>query len=153
EFGLLAGAAGAALVLRPLRGLAADFDLKASSGETVYFRGWQYKTDIVKSNVDRYNQEMAGKVDYATVTGDYPSIVEQNLIAGAELDVLYANPSTAVRYFEGGWVMPAEELPNIADIKADMFPNILEAWSYKSKLLGLSYFVSTRGCMHVNLKK
>jgi multiple sugar transport system substrate-binding protein len=153
EFGMLTGAAGAALALRPLKGLAAEMDLKAASGETVYFRGWQYKTDIVQSNVDRYNKEMAGKVDYATVTGDYPAIMEQQLIAGAELDVLYANPATAVRYFDGGWVMPAEELPNIADIKADMFPNILEAWSYKGKLLGLSYFVSTRGVMHINLQK
>ncbi|MFO1037569.1 MAG: extracellular solute-binding protein [Geminicoccaceae bacterium] len=148
---LLAGTAAAAWAASGRPGSAADFDLKATSGEPVYFRGWQYKTDIVQSNVDRYNKEMNGKVDYATVTGDYPSIMEKNLIAGAELDVLYANPATAVRYFDGGWVLPAEDLPNIADIKADMFPNILDAWSYKGKLLGLSYFVSTRGVMHVNL--
>ena len=127
--------------------------LEAQSGETVFFRGWQYKTDIVQDNVDRYNNEQAGKVDYATVTGDYPAIMEQNLMAGAELDVLYANPSQAGRYFDGGWIMPAEELPNIDAIKADMYPNILDAWSYKGKLLGLSYFVSTRGVMPVNLKK
>ena len=127
--------------------------LEAQSGETVFFRGWQYKTDIVQDNVDRYNNEQAGKVDYATVTGDYPAIMEQNLMAGAELDVLYANPSQAGRYFDGGWIMPAETLPNIDAIKADMYPNILDAWSYKGQLLGLSYFVSTRGVMHVNLKK
>ena len=127
--------------------------LEAQSGETVFFRGWQYKTDIVQDNVDRYNGEQGGNVDYATVTGDYPAIMEQNLMAGAELDVLYANPSQAGRYFDGGWIMPAETLPNIDEIKADMYPNILDAWSYKGQLLGLSYFVSTRGVMHVNLKK
>ena len=127
--------------------------LEAESGESVFFRGWQYKTDIVQDNVDRYNGEQSGQVDYATVTGDYPALMEQSLIAGAELDVLYANPSQAGRYFDGGWIMPAEELDNIDAIKADMYPNILEAWTYKGKLLGLSYFVSTRGVMHVNLKK
>jgi ABC-type glycerol-3-phosphate transport system substrate-binding protein len=127
--------------------------LEPTSGETVFLRGWQYKTDIVQDNVDRYNEEVSGKVDYATVTGDYPAIMEQNLMAGAELDVLYANPSQAGRYFDGGWIMPAEELPDIEAIKADMYPNILDAWTYKGKLLGLSYFVSTRGVMHVNLKK
>lgn len=147
---LMTGVAAAALAASGRGASAAD--LAATSGETVFFRGWQYKTDIVQSNVDRYNAEMSGKVDYATVTGDYPSIMEKNLIAGAELDILYANPATAVRYFEGGWVQPADELPNAAEIKADMFPNILDAWSYKGKLLGLSYFVSTRGVMHVNLK-
>ena len=127
--------------------------LEAQSGESVFFRGWQYKTDIVQDNVDRYNNEQGGNVDYATVTGDYPAIMEQNLMAGAELDVLYANPSQAGRYFDGGWIMPAEALSNIDAIKADMYPNILDAWSYKGQLLGLSYFVSTRGVMHVNLKK
>ena len=33
---------------------AADFS--AQSGETVFFRGWQYRTDIVQSNIDRYNK-------------------------------------------------------------------------------------------------
>ena len=127
--------------------------LEAQSEETVFFRGWQYKTDIVQDNVDRYNGEQGGNVDYATVTGDYPAIMEQNLMAGAELDVLYANPSQAGRYFDGGWIMPAEALSNIDEIKADMYPNILDAWTYKGQLLGLSYFVSTRGVMHVNLKK
>ena len=134
-------------------GTALAQGLEAQSEDTVFFRGWQYKTDIVQDNVDRYNNEQAGNVDYATVTGDYPAIMEQNLMAGAELDVLYANPSQAGRYFDGGWIMPAEALPNIDAIKADMYPNILDAWSYKGQLLGLSYFVSTRGVMHVNLKK
>ena len=126
---------------------------KPRAGRQSFFRGWQYKTDIVQDNVDRYNGEQGGNVDYATVTGDYPAIMEQNLMAGAELDVLYANPSQAGRYFDGGWIMPADALPNIDEIKADMYPNILDAWSYKGNLLGLSYFVSTRGVMHVNLKK
>ncbi len=86
-------------------------DLAPTSDETVYFRGWQYKTDIVQDNVDRYNNELGGNVDYATVTGDYPAIMETNLIAGAELDILYANPSQAARYYDGGWVMTAESCP------------------------------------------
>ena len=123
------------------------------SSETVTFRGWQYKTQIVLENVKRYNTELGGNVDYATITGDYPSIMETQFIASAPLDILYSNPSQACRYYDGGWVLPAEDLPNIDKIKAEMYPNILDAWSYKGKLLGLSYFVSIRGVMHANLKK
>ena len=123
------------------------------SSETVTFRGWQYKTQIVLENVKRYNTELGGNVDYATITGDYPSIMETQFIASAPLDILYSNPSQACRYYDGGWVLPAEDLPNIDMIKAEMYPNILDAWSYKGKLLGLSYFVSIRGVMHANLKK
>ena len=145
---LAGGLSGLPLVTRPLQ---AAQDLRATSGQPVFFRGWQYKTDVVQENIARYNNTMNGKVDYATVTGDYPALMEQSLMAGAELDLLYANPSQAGRYFDGGWIMPAEELPGIEEIKADLYPNIRDAWTYKGKLLGLSYFVSTRGAMHVNL--
>ena len=128
-------------------------DLSAQSGETVFFRGWQYRTDIVQSNIDRYNNEMNGNVDQQTVTGDYPAIMEQNLMSGGDLDIFYANPSQASRYYDGGWVKPANELPNFEEIKADMYPAMLDAWSYKGDLLGLAYFVATRGTMHVNLLK
>ena len=45
---------------------------------------------------------MNGHVDYGTVTGDYPAIMERNLMAGGQLDMLYGNPSQAARYFDGG---------------------------------------------------
>lgn len=128
-------------------------DFAAGSGEPVFFRGWQFRTDVVQGNVDAYNATHGGAVEYATVTGDYPSLMEQAMIARNPLDVLYANPSSAVRYAGGGWVMPASELPNIDEITASMYPNILDAWSHDGNLLGLSYFVSVRGTLLVNLKE
>ncbi len=132
---------------------AQDFDLSAQSGEQIYFRGWQFRTDVVQSNVDAYNERMGGSVDYATVTGDYPSIMETTLIANGDLDVLYANPSSAVRYTGGGWVMPASDLPNAQEIADSMYDNIREAWSANGQLLGLSYFVSVRGTLLANLAR
>lgn len=128
-------------------------DFKPTSGEPVYFRGWQFRTDVVQNNVDTYNKAFDGKVDYATVTGDYPAVMEKALIAGEQLDVLYANPSSAQRYHGAGWVLPASELPNSQEITDGMYPNIREAWSSADgKLLGLSYFVTTRGAVHVFTK-
>ena len=153
DFGLLTGAAGIALMSGASSGYAqAASDLKATSGKTVFMRGWQFRTDVVQSNVARYNETMNGKVDYATVTGDYPALMEQNLMAAAELDMLYANPSSACRYYDAGWLVPVSDLPNYEEIKADMLPNLLDAWSYKGKQLGLSYFASTRGTVVVNLE-
>ncbi len=128
-------------------------DLAPITNETVYFRGWQFRTDVVQDNIARYNETLDGHVDYATVTGDYPALMETNLVANAPLDILYANPSQACRYYDGGWILPAEELPNASLIKADLYPNILDAWTYKDKLLGISYFCSVRGIVLTNLKK
>src|SRR5260221_11503955 len=107
---LTTSAAAAGSLVLPQQAFAAD-DFAATSGETVYFRGWEYRTDIVQDNVNRYNKEMNGKIDYATVTGDYPALMQKDLIAKAKLDLFYANPSQAVRFLEGGWIMPANELP------------------------------------------
>jgi hypothetical protein len=47
HFGKMAAGAGLAFVGRPWHDRAADApDLRATSGKPVYFRGWQYKTDI-----------------------------------------------------------------------------------------------------------
>lgn len=138
---LLLGVAALATVAGPVQAS----DLTASSGETVYFRGWQYKPGIVQDNTDRYNRSNNGKVDYQTVTGDYPSLMERSLIAGDRLDMIYANPPTAVRFMEAGWILPADELPAADQAKADMYPNVREAWTHKGKLLGLSYFLAIRG--------
>lgn len=153
EFGLLAAGMSLSMTLPTRQSFAEGItDFTASSNETVYFRGWQFATDVVQSNVKTYNDRAAGKVDYATITGDYPTLMEQSLIANAPLDMFYANPSTAVRFLEGGWLMPADVLPDIESIKADFLPNVLSAWTYKGKLLGLSYFVTCKGCVMVNLK-
>lgn len=131
-----------------------EFSLEATSGEEVYFQAWQFATDVVQDNVNRYNDEMGGNVVYSTIAGDYSAIMENKLLAGAPLDFLYGHIYDAVRYYEGGWLMPIDELPNFEDeIKPDMYPHIAEYWSYDGHVLGLSYFTSVLGIIGVNLEK
>ncbi len=140
-------------VVSPLSALAAS-DLGPTSDETVYFRGWPYKPEVVDDNVKRYNSSLDGNIDYQTVThGDYPTLMEKSLIAGDALDIIYANPATAVRFLEAGWIVPADDVPNIEEIKADMYDNAKHAFTYNGKLLGLSYFLSVRGTMMVNRER
>jgi len=106
--------------------------------------------DVVVSNVNRYNSTNDGKVDYQTITGDYPALMEKALIAKDNLDVIYGNPPTLVRFVEAGWVAPADDLPNADEAKADLYDNVRAIWTYKGKLLGLSYFLATRGVIAVN---
>jgi multiple sugar transport system substrate-binding protein len=130
---------------------AAISEFEATSGETVYFRGWQFATDIVQGNVARYNELYKGHVDYGTITGDYPALMEQSLISKVPLDIIYAQPPDAVRWFEAGWLKSVDDLQNIDEIKADFLPNVLDAWTYKGNLLGLSYFVTWKGGVFLNL--
>jgi hypothetical protein len=45
--------------------------------------------------------------------------VEKQGTSGGQLDVLYGNPSQAARYFDGGWIMPADQLPNFSETRHD----------------------------------
>ena len=128
--------------------------LEPTGSESVIFRGWPYKPDVVDDNVNRYNDTLSGNIDYQTVThGDYPSLMEKSLIAGDPLDIIYGNPPTAVRFFEAGWLSNADDVPNIDEIKADMYDNARYAFTYKDNLLGLSYFLAVRGMVLVNEAK
>lgn len=148
---LLTSTAGfAALALARPNSAFANDTFKAASGDTVYFRGWQFMPGIVVENVTKYNKENTGKIDYQTVTGDYPVLMEKSLIAKDNLDVIYGNPPTLVRFLEAGWISPADGVPNAEAAKADMYDNVRELWTHKGKLLGLSYFLSVRGMVAVN---
>lgn len=134
---------------QPLEGMG----LAPTTDETVHFIGWQYKTHIVQELVDQYNNELGGHVEYTVVTGNYPSIMETKLIAKAPIDVFFGNASQACRFYEAGWTMSPESMPNIERIKADMYAKYIGAYSYKGKLVGLSRNACNRGLIHVNLKK
>lgn len=137
-------------VAGPKLAFADDGTFKATSGDTVYFRGWQFMPDIVVENVKNYNEANAGKVDYQTVTGDYPVLMEKSLVAKDKLDIIYGNPPTMVRFMEAGWIEGADDVPNADAAKADLYDGVRELWTYKGKLLGLSYFLATRGVVAVN---
>jgi len=141
-----------AVLVVPLAMAYDEFDLRPWTNTPIYFQGWNYRPDIVEDNVRRYNEELGGHVQYSTIAGDYSAIMETKLVVGAPLDVLYGHAYDAIRYYRGGWILPAEELPNIEQIKADMYPTIIKALSYDGKLLGLPYFTSVIGCVAVNLK-
>jgi ABC-type glycerol-3-phosphate transport system substrate-binding protein len=142
--------ASALLLTVPTSALAAESKFSATSNEIVYFRGWQFKPEIVQQNVDRYNKLNGGHVDYQTVSGDYPSLMEKSMIAEDKLDIIYTTPSTAVRFYEAGWIKPVDDLKAGPEAIKDMYDNVREAWTHQGKLMGFSYFLSVRGLVVVN---
>ena len=53
---------------------------------------------------------------------------------------------------EAGWILPADELPAADRAKADLYPNVREAWTHRGKLLGLSYSLTIRGLTTANTR-
>ena len=153
KLSLILGGALVATVLTASGSVLAA-ELGPVNSDPVFFRGWQFRTDVVQSNVDRYNKEMNGHVDYQTVTGDYPSIMEsqpdRRWRSGPDL----RQPVVRFPLRQGRLDHDRRPATGRRRGSADMYPNIKEAWSNDDgKLLGLSYFVTTRGLVQVNLEE
>ena len=150
------GAAGVTGVLVPTWSAHAEpMDLHAKSGEPVYFRGWQYRTDVVQDNVDRYNKELErqGRLRDRDRRLPVDHGKEPDRQGGARRAL--RQPVEAVRYFEGGWIMPASDLPN-GDRRSPTACTRTSArpGPTRASCSGLSYFVvdARRRCT-VNLDK
>lgn len=122
-----------------------------SSGSSLVFRGWNYKVDIVQSNLANFQQQYGENVDYQTVTGgDYGSIIEKMDINKEPLNFQYANPDTAARWYMAGWLYDYSPWWDVEAAKADMYPGFRDVASVKGKLVGLPYFQSVRGTICTN---
>lgn len=112
---------------------------------------WGYRPDIIADNIRLFCEQNNENLIQEQLTGDYQPLVESKFMAGEVFDMVYGNAFMAFRWVELGWTIPAEELPHIEWIKADMFESVKEAYSdAKGRLAGLTYFVSATPCLIAN---
>src|ERR1700677_4917036 len=105
------------------------------------FIGWQYHPEIADQNVDTFKKLYDESVTYELVPGDYHPVVETKLTGGQHIDMLYSEEDHIARWHTAEWVRDLEGLPDIAEIKAGMFPVSVQSVSLPDgKLAGLPYY-------------
>ncbi|MCC6315844.1 MAG: hypothetical protein IT337_17740, partial [Thermomicrobiales bacterium] len=122
----------------------------ADVSDPLIFRGWNFRTEIVQSNTDKFNEKYSENVDYQTITGDYIPIVENFHIANQPLDMGYANPATLYRWSIPGWVTDFEGWWDVEQARGEMYDGVRDSMTVNGKLFGLPYFVSIRGTIMAN---
>lgn len=122
----------------------------ADTSESLIFRGWNYRPEVVQDNTARFNAAYSESADYQTVTGDYIGIMENFHITGQPLDFAYANPATLFRWSIPGWVHDYESWWNVEQARGELYDGVRDSLTVNGKLSGLPYFVSARGTIATN---
>lgn len=120
------------------------------TSESLVFRGWNYRPEVVQDNTGLFNEKYTENVDYQTVTGDYIAIMENFHIANQPLDFAYANPATLFRWSVPGWVHDYERWWNVEAARGEMYEGVRDSLTIDGRLYGLPYFVSARGTVAAN---
>ncbi|MCR8487363.1 MAG: extracellular solute-binding protein [Crenarchaeota archaeon] len=122
------------------------------TGPPLQFVHWHYRDDIVTSYVKKFMEYYGEKVDEVLLANEnYGPLMEAKFQAGDVIDMHYANFFMVSRWISLGWDRDVEAFREIDQIKAEMYPSIVEAYSTaEGKLAGLPYFWSARSAPVVN---
>jgi multiple sugar transport system substrate-binding protein len=86
------------------------------------------------------------------IAGDYPSVMENKFRNKEQIDLAYVLDTAYPRWARANWIHDFEAWIDVAQAKADMYPNIRDALTINGKLYGLPYFTSIDGTIAVNQK-
>lgn len=57
----------------------------------------------------------------------------------------------SAKFLQAGWILPVDDLvPNIAQIKQEIIPPVLDALTYNGKMTGLPYTTGIKGMVGYN---
>ncbi len=116
------------------------------------FVHWHYRDDRVTGYINQFMTENNENIVQETLdNANYNPLLETKFQSGEVFDMNYANVFEANRLIKLGYTKPAEGMDGIAQIKSEMYPSIVDAYSTKDgKLAGLPYFWSARSAPVVN---
>ncbi len=116
------------------------------------FVHWHYQDAIITDYIGKFEAAFGESVNQEVLdNGNYNTLLDAKIAAGDKFDMNYQNEDAALRLIFLGSELDLEDMPGIANIKADLYPSIISAYStIEGKLGGLPYFVSTRGAVAAN---
>lgn len=147
--GFSGGALGAAALAAcgPAGGSGAAGEKSAASKGpvTIKLAMWDYNPQIVRSSLDRFEQENPGiKVD-GPETGPccdkYRERMNTNFIAGEKMDAMYMRDEDAAEWAEAKWILALDQFPGAKDLDKDEYSFVGEQTHYKGKKYGTIYYV------------
>jgi hypothetical protein len=117
----------------------------AATGRELVMNAWSYRPDIVELSLSDFRNEYNEKGRLEVIVGDYPSIMETKFIAGATVDLCYAECTHVQRWYDAGWIRDLEDMDEVDKVRKDLgwSPQLLQMSTSKDgKLLGTIYFTS-----------
>jgi ABC-type glycerol-3-phosphate transport system substrate-binding protein len=112
---------------------------------TIKLSMWDYRPDIVRDNVDRFERENPGIKVEGPETGEccdiYRNRMNTAFLAGERLDAMYMRDEDAAEWAEAKWVLALDRMPGAKELTRDEYPFVTEQTNYKGKKYGTIYYV------------
>jgi multiple sugar transport system substrate-binding protein len=125
----------------------------AAAKEPLGFAFWPWGSEIVTENAKLFEKEFNEQVNLQPIPGEYAAVVETKLAAKAPIDMFYAQRGQAARWYAAGWIRPIDDMPDLEQIKKEMFPGIVEdSRAPDGKFIGLTYYNGGPFCLFRNEK-
>ncbi|MDQ3699607.1 MAG: extracellular solute-binding protein, partial [Chloroflexota bacterium] len=141
----IAGGAASLAACGPATGGGSGDAARTQGPVTIKLSMWDYNPQIVRENLDRFEQENPGIKVEGPETGpccdDYRKRMNTAFIAGERTDAMYMRDEDAAEWAEAKWVLPLDNMPGAKDLTKDEYPFITEQTNYKGKKYGTIYYV------------
>ena len=106
----------------------------------VVFKGWGYEPDLVRENIEFFEQQTGIDIDYQAVSGNYHDKMVALFVGKTPMDCCYVRDDDFAEWVEADWLRPCEDLPGARQDESDIFAYNLEAMYYGGKRYGLPYY-------------
>ncbi len=137
--------AGAALLAACGAPGAGERVAPAKGPVTIKLAMWDYRPDIVRENVDRFQQEHPGVTVEGPETGEccakYRERMNTNFLGGYPLDALYMRDEDVAEWAEAKWVLALDKMPGAKELDKDEYPFVHEQTHYRGKRYGTIYYI------------
>ena len=86
--------------------------MQKSTTELV-FKGWSYQPNLVRVNIEYFEQQTNIRVAYEAVSGNYHDKMVALFVGQTPLDCCYVRDDDFAEWIEAGWLRPYDDIPGI----------------------------------------
>ncbi|ONI74665.1 hypothetical protein ALI144C_38190 [Actinosynnema sp. ALI-1.44] len=138
---------------RTLLGSAVALPLLSACGAgsagagAVRFEGWDYESQLVQQNLDRFTAANADiKVAYTPITSaQYVRKIVAEFTGNNGPDVLYSYDDSMVSWVQAGYLQPLDGLPGVDEVYSGIYESNAKAMTFQGKRYGLPYYTDCHG--------
>lgn len=119
---------------------------RSGSGDSgaVKFQGWDFESQLVQQNVDRFVDKAGIKVDYTPITSaQYVQKVTAQFTGGTEPDALYVYDDSLAAWIGAEYLQPIEGMPDLDKVYDAIYPGNAQTMTYDGKRYGLPYYTDS----------
>jgi multiple sugar transport system substrate-binding protein len=119
---------------------------QAGSPVTLNLVSWSYGVEIVRDNIEKFQQRYPGVVvkysDFSWAT--YHDAMVARFASKTPTDVLYSSDHWLQEWAAAGWIVPVDEhFPQVRQYLAEYSPFVREALTYRGRIYGTPYYADT----------